>query len=164
MGVRGLFRLGPSRGIPINHTGHAMTKSFVHLTPFLAESTTVAPRLWFAHAVPLVINLDTLITSVGNVAAGNRIARGDGIGWGRRAVTRRVVVLVGQIGWISGSEVLRLLVGSEAVCAISRGHIAREDLPVLERAIGLVRQRRRHIADRARVLTTSLRGSPEVAS
>ena len=107
-----------------------MTKSLVHLTPFLAKAATIAPTLWFTHAIPLVIDIDTLITSVGNVAAWNRITRGDSIGRGRWAVTRRVVVLLGQIRGIGGSKMLGLLASTEAVCTVSRGYIAGEDLPI----------------------------------
>lgn len=107
-----------------------MAEPLVHLAPFLAEATAITPTLWLAHAVPLVIDLDTLITGMSNIAARNRIARRNSVGWGRRGVTRRVVVLVRHGRRVGRSEVLGSFAGTETVSAVSGGDVAREDTPV----------------------------------
>lgn len=78
-------------GVPIQQAQKTISETFVHGTPFFAVLSTVTPILRTFHAVPLVINIHTGISRMGNIAGRNRVCRRDGIGWRRGNITFGII-------------------------------------------------------------------------
>ena len=54
--------------VPIDHSKKSGSESPVQLAPSFTKVTTVAPFLWWKHAVPIVVNIYASVPSMSNIA------------------------------------------------------------------------------------------------